>query len=105
MSKPLVVSIPHKLGKAEAMRRVKEGLGTTRGKFGHLLTVEQEDWSGDHVAFQVRAIAQTASGTIDFAEDSVILKVELPWLLARLAEGIQKVIRKEGTLLLENRKR
>lgn len=104
MTKPLVVSIPHKLGKAEAMRRVKEGLGTTRGKFGHLLTVEQEDWSGDHVAFQVRAMAQTASGTIDFAEDSVCLKVELPWLLARLAEGIQKVIRKEGTLLLEKKR-
>jgi hypothetical protein len=104
MTKPLVVSIPHNLGKAEAMRRVREGLGTTRGKFGHLLSVEQEDWSGDHVAFQVRAVGQTASGTIDFAEDIVCLKVQLPWLLARVAEAIQKVIRKEGTLLLEKKR-
>jgi hypothetical protein len=104
MTKPLVVTIPHKLGKAEAMRRVREGLGTARGKFGHVLTIEQEDWSGDLVAFQVRAMAQTASGTIDFADDSVCLKVELPWLLARLAEAIQKVIRKEGTVLLEDKR-
>jgi hypothetical protein len=105
MSKPLVVSIPHKLGKAEAMRRVRKGSAPRAASSAICSAVEQEDWSGDHVAFQVRAVAQTASGTIDFAEDSVILKVELPWLLARLAEGIQKVIRKEGTLLLENKKR
>ena len=104
MSKPLVVPIPHKLGKAEAMRRVKEGLGTAEGKFGHVLTVERQDWSGDHVAFAVRALGQTASGTIDFAEDTVVLKVELPWLLARLAERVQKAIRKEATLLLEKKR-
>lgn len=104
MTKPLVVSIPHKLGKAEAMRRVKEGFGTAQGKFRHLLAVEQQDWSDDGVAFHVRAIGQTAKGTIDFGEDSVCLKVELPWLLARLAETVQKVIRKEGTLLLERKR-
>ena len=104
MTKPLVVSIPHKLGKAESIRRVREGFGTAEGKFGHLLAVERQDWSDDHVAFQIRAVGQTASGTIDFAEDSVCLKVELPWLLARLAHGIQKVIRREGTLLLEKKR-
>jgi hypothetical protein len=103
MSKPLVVSIPHKLGKAEAMRRVRQGLGTTRGKFGHLLVLEREDWCDDIVAFQLRAMAQTASGTIEFGEDIVCLKVELPWLLARLAEGVQKAIRREGKLLLEKK--
>lgn len=104
MSRPLVVSIPHRLGKAEAMRRVREGLGATRGKFGHVLSVEREDWAADRVDFQVRALAQTASGTIEFAEDTVVLKVELPWLLARLAERVQKAIRREGTLLLDKKR-
>jgi hypothetical protein len=104
MTKPLVVSIPHKLGKAEAMRRVREGFGTAQGKFGHVLAVERQDWSDDQVAFEVRALAQAASGTIEFGEDVVCLKVELPWLLARLAQAIQKVVRKEGTLLLENKR-
>ena len=27
MSKPLIVSIPHRLGKEEALRRLKAGLG------------------------------------------------------------------------------
>ena len=103
MTKPLVVSIPHKLGKLESMRRVREGFGTAEGKFGHLLAVERQDWSDDQVAFQIRAVGQRATGTIDFGEDSVCLKVELPWLLARLAEGVQKVIRREGKLLLEKK--
>ena len=104
MTEPLVVSIPHRLGKAEAMRRVQEGFGTSQSKFGHVLAVERQDWSDDQVAFQVRAMAQTASGTIEFGEDVVCLKVELPWLLARLAQAIQKVVRKEGTLLLEKKR-
>jgi hypothetical protein len=103
MTKPLVVSIPHNLGKAEAIRRVKDGLGATHGKFGHLLAVEEEIWTADQVAFQVRALGQMATGTIEFGEEVVCLKVELPWLLARLAEAVQKVVRKEGTLLLEKK--
>ena len=46
MSKPLVVSIPHHLGKDEAVRRLKSGLGSARTNFGHLLTVEEETWTG-----------------------------------------------------------
>jgi hypothetical protein len=46
---------------------------------------------------------QAASGSIDVAEDYVRLEVFLPWLLAKLAETLQPLIRKEGTLLLEKK--
>lgn len=101
MTKPVVVSIPHTLGKAEATRRVKAGFGSAPTKFGHLLNIEHQSWTDDYVEFQMRALGQVASGTIDIGEEVVCLKVELPWLLARLAETVQRVLRKEGTLLLE----
>jgi hypothetical protein len=44
-----------------------------------------------------------ASGSIDVAEDYVRLEVFLPWLLAKVAETLQPLIRKEGTLLLEKK--
>jgi len=44
-----------------------------------------------------------ASGSIDVAEDCVRLEVFLPWLLAMLAEGLQPLIRREGSLLLEKK--
>ena len=103
MSKPIVVSIPHRLGKEEAIRRLKSGLGKMRTDFGHLLAVQEEIWTGDHLQFQVRALGQAASGIIDVAEDHVRLEVTLPWLLAKLAEKIQPMIRKEGTLMLEKK--
>lgn len=103
MSKPLVVSIPHRLGREEATRRLKSGLGNARANFAHLLTIEEETWSGDTVNFRVRSLGQVAHGTIDVLEDSVRLEVTLPWLLAKLAEKLTPAIRKEGTLLLEKK--
>ena len=33
MSEPLVVTIPHRLGKAEALARIKTGIGRAKGEF------------------------------------------------------------------------
>lgn len=104
MSKPFIVSIPHQLGKDEAVRRLKSGLGGVRTNYGHLFSIDQEVWTGDTLQFRVSAIGQAVSGTIDVTEDHVTLQVYLPWLLAKIAEAIQPLIRKEGTLLLENKK-
>ena len=104
MSKPFIVSIPHQLGKDEAVRRLKSGLGGVRANYGHVFSIDQEVWTGDTLQFRVSAIGQAVSGTIDVAEDHVILQVYLPWLLAKIAEAVQPLIRKEGTLLLEKKK-
>ncbi|MGH6670912.1 MAG: polyhydroxyalkanoic acid system family protein [Xanthobacteraceae bacterium] len=103
MTKPMFVSIPHRLGKDEAARRVKAGLDGARSHFSHLFTIQEETWSGDHLDFRVSALGQAISGTIDVLDDSVNLQVVLPWLLAKLAEAIQPLIRKEGTLMLDKK--
>jgi len=52
MSEPLVVSIPHHLGKEEALRRLKTGLAEVGTSFGHLFSVREQIWTGDHLAFR-----------------------------------------------------
>jgi hypothetical protein len=104
MSEPLVVSIPHHLGKEEALRRLKTGLAEVGTSFGHLFSVTEQIWAGDHLRFQVSALGQSASGSIGVADDHVRLEVFLPWFLAKLVGTIQPLIRKEGTLLLEKKK-
>jgi hypothetical protein len=42
----------------------------------------------------------SASGSIDVADDHAPLEVSLPWLVARLVETLQPLIRRR-TLLLE----
>jgi hypothetical protein len=103
MSRPFVVSVPHRLGKAEAVRRLKAGLASVQTSFGHVLTVQQETWTGDHLEFCVTALGQSASGTIDVAEDYAQIEVRLPWLLAQFAERISPFIRKQGALLLDKK--
>ncbi len=103
MTAPLVVSIPHRLGKDEAVRRLKTGLGRARTDFGHLMSVEQEVWNGDNVSFRVRALGQSAGGIIQVNEDHLRLEVTLPWLLAKLSERLVPALRREGTLLLDKK--
>lgn len=102
MSAPLVVSIPHRLGRDEARRRLKAGL-TSAASSVPLLKVDEERWDGDRMVFRVRALGQAASGHLDVAEDHVRLEVTLPWLLQRFAEVAQVAIRNRGTLLLTKR--
>ena len=103
MAQPFIVSIPHKLGKDEAARRLKKGLGSIRSEYGQILQVNEEIWSGDRLAFQVTALKQQVGGTINVAEDHVKLEVMLPWLLAGLAHGIQGTIRARATRMLEKK--
>ena len=42
MPEPLIVNIPHRLGKDEALRRIKDGLGRAKSEFSALLTIENE---------------------------------------------------------------
>jgi hypothetical protein len=103
MARPLVVMIPHHLGKAEAVRRLKSGLHDLRPSFSRLLTIEEETWNDSQLRFRLSALGQVATGTIEVADDHVRLEVALPWLLALLAEKIQPAIVAQGRLLLEKK--
>src|ERR1700736_3522541 len=102
MSKPLVVSIPHSLGREEASRRLKAGL-TRAASSVPILSVDEERWDGDRMIFRVRALGQVAAGHLDVADDHVRLEVMLPWLLQRFAEVAQAAIKNRGNLLLTKR--
>jgi len=99
MSAPLVVSIPHRLGREEAAKRLKGGLSRAAASLP-VLSVDEERWEGDRMFFRIRAIGQAASGQIDVADDHVRLEVVLPWLLQRFAQMAQTAIRDRGQLLL-----
>jgi hypothetical protein len=103
MPEPLVVSIPHRLGRDEAVRRIKSGLAGARTHFAHLITIAEETWDDNRLSFRASALGQAASGLIDVREDHVVLTVQLPWLLAKFAQAASRVIRREGTLMLEKK--
>jgi hypothetical protein len=103
MIKPLVVTLPHNLGKKEAERRLRNGLAGVASQFGPLLKVDEEVWRGDQLTFRVTVLRQQVAGTIEVGEDTVRLQVALPWILATLAHRAQSLIQQRGTLLLEKK--
>ena len=102
MSAPLVVSIPHRLGREEATRRLKTGLTRAASSIS-VLNVDEERWEQDRMIFRVRALGQVASGHLDVADDHVRVEITLPWLLQRFAEAAQVAIQNRGKLLLTKR--
>ena len=86
MSAPLIVSIPHQLGREEATRRLKAVLTRTASSIP-VLKVDEERWEENRMIFHVRALGQAASGHLDVADDHVQLEVTLPWLLRGLPKS------------------
>ncbi len=103
MSETVRVSISHRLGKGEAVRRIKEGFARTDGHLGSMIAIEQQTWDGDTLRFRLRALGQTAAATIEVLEDALRIEVSLPWLLAKAAKRLLTVLRKEATRLLEKK--
>ena len=100
---PVTVVISHRLGKDEAVRRLKEGFARTNGQLGGMIAIEQETWQEDALRFRMRALGQTASASIEVLEDALRIEVLLPSLLAQAANRLLPILRKEATLLLEKK--
>ena len=103
MSDPVTVSVGHRLGKIEAVRRLKEGFARTKGHLGAMIAIEQETWEGDTLRFHMSALGQTAAGTIEVLEDALRIEVSLPWLMAKASKRLIPILRNETTLLLEKK--
>jgi len=103
MSQPVVVTIPHHLGKEEAARRLRKGFADLPTSFTPLFRINDQQWSGDRFDFSASALAQRISGTIEVADDHVRVELTLPALLARLASQIPGVIQREARLMLEKK--
>ena len=103
MSDTVKVTIGHRLGKVEAVRRLKDGFARTSGHLGAMIAMEQETWQGDTLRFRVRALGQSAAGSIEVLEDALRIEVSLPWLLAKAAQRLLPILNKEATRLLEKK--
>ena len=103
MSDTVTVIVGHRLGKVEAVCRLKEGFARTIGHLGALIAIEQETWQGDTLRFRMRALGQTAAASIEVLEDVLRIEVSLPWLLAKAAKRLLPILRREATLLLEKK--
>lgn len=104
MSKPLVVTIPHQLGVAEAKRRLEGGLASLGQQVPGGLSEFRQRWDGDRLSFSATAVGQSISGAAEVLADRVLLEILLPGLLGLMSGKLRGKIEQQGQLLLEQRR-
>lgn len=101
MNKCISISIPHHLPQEEARRRIQSGITDARGQFVGKLTNVEDTWTDNHLEFKLSAMGQPITGRLDVLPNAVNVSVDLPWLLAMLADKIKPEVEKRGRKLLE----
>lgn len=110
MSRPVTVSVSHRLDRAEARRRIETGfieaqrrLSERSGFLGRFSSLRLErHWEGDRVLFYGTALGQRVDGDLEVLDNAVVVRVWLPELLAAGAEKLRRRLTEEGQRLLGN---
>lgn len=102
MSRPITIDLPHKLGAAEARRRIERNAGRLADHIPGGAEVKSA-WAGDRLDLAISAMGQNMNATIDIEETLVRLQVVLPAALSFFAGPVEALIRRQGTQMLEDK--
>jgi hypothetical protein len=102
MSGPISVDLPHRLGAAEAKRRIATNIGSLTGHLPSGARV-RSNWEGDTLKLGIGVLGQEVAADIDVREKVVRLTVLLPPALAFFGKAIEAGLRRSGAEMLEDR--
>ncbi len=100
MKKTVIVTLPHQHTKAEAIKRIREGLEKVKPQLAPYTSSLDEEWRGDILHFHLVVMMQAVSGRIHVMDDNVRVEVDLPWILTAIAEMVRGQIEKRGSQIL-----
>jgi hypothetical protein len=105
LAQPIVVTVSHSLGAAEAQQRIASGLDRGRSEFGAIFSTFDVAWTANHADVAVVALHQRVVAGLDVFEDMVRVEVRLPWYFAPLQARIAAALQHQGerTLQIEAR--
>jgi hypothetical protein len=99
---PIVVTIPHRLGKAEAARRIRARIDDSRARDAARFKVAEENWDGDQLTFRIALLGLPVTGTIEVGDDQAHAEVKLSWYQSHMLKPAEAFIRDEGAKLLSD---
>jgi putative polyhydroxyalkanoate system protein len=101
---PISVNVPHKLGAAEARRRIESG---TSSLVSHLPggATATPRWNGDQLELEVSALGQEIRAKLDVQDTLVRVALVVPSALSFLAPMIESGIRRSGAEMLQDQRK
>ena len=102
-NRTITVTIPHRLTQDQARARLQQGIADLKAQHAQAIAQVDERWDGDRMSFRLTAMGQAITGRVEVQPSAVKLDVDLPWLIAMLAEKIRPRIESEGRKMLEGK--
>ena len=104
MTQPIDVSVPHKLGREEAKRRIAANIGSLQSHIPGGAGVTS-NWVGDRLDLGISALGQTVDASITVEEAQAKVHVALSGMLGMLAAPIAAAIKAKAPELLEDHRK
>jgi putative polyhydroxyalkanoate system protein len=102
--KTISVTIPHSLGRDEARDRLRKGVTQVKTQYAAQIAKLEENWSDYRMDFRLTAMGQSLGGRVNIEAEAVRVDIDLPWLLAMLADKIKGQVEQRGRILLEDKR-
>jgi hypothetical protein len=96
----LEMSIPHRLPREEALKRIKTLLSETRKDHGDKISDLTEEWNGDTGHFSFNAKGFDISGTLAVTDSAVEVHGKIPIAVSLFKGTITKMINEKASELL-----
>jgi len=97
----LKFEIPHKLGRAEAKRRIENGLPALEKHIPGGGTVTASWTAEDRLALQISAMGQAVGVAIEVEDALVRGEIEVPLMLSMMSSAIRDFVEKSSRIMLE----
>jgi putative polyhydroxyalkanoate system protein len=94
------MSIPHKLSRDEARRRIQELLPKMKSEYADQIKDLHEEWNGDTGTFNFSVMGFQVSGNLTVNESSVDLDGNLPFAAAFFKGKIKSIIQEKAQEIL-----
>ena len=100
---PVTIDLPHRLGAAEAKRRIGGNIHLLAERLPAGAQVRSA-WEGDTMALGIGLLGQEVDARLDVGESVVHVTVTLPGALAFFGKAIEAALKRGGAELLEDRR-
>lgn len=105
MNAPLVIDVPHKLGRAAARERLRSRSGDLASHMPGGIADVRSSWpNDDEMNLDITAMGQTIAARLEVQDQLVRVHLVLPPMLSFFSGMIGAAVRDQGTKLLEDRR-
>ena len=103
MAEKITVNVPHNFTVQEAKSRIDGNFPKFQQTLGGFGGQVEREWLEDTMTFSLGIMGQSLTGKLQVQEKTILVEIDLPWILAKLSGGLQDKLKQGAQILLEKK--